>query len=268
MCLFLVASLLIFSPLVLLVFAFEQNPQIPLFINSVYSSLSFTSAVFAARWLLDRRSLAGLGLFRGRKAVADLIAGFVIAGLMMTFIFLIEYSAGWISISKDSAAIIPSRNIFTGLALALIIFILVGWGEELLFRGYLLTNLNEGLNWFWGMILSSAFFSLIHAMNPYYSWQAMIGLFLSGIFFAYSTFWSKGLWLPIGLHIGWNFFENTIYGFAVSGYQSFSLIQINQSGSEFLTGSAFGPEAGLILLPALAFGFFLVFLYVRRQGQG
>jgi hypothetical protein len=92
----------------------------------------------------------------------------------------------------------------------------------------------------------------------------MVGLSLSGVFFAYCTLWSRGLWLPIGLHIGWNFFESTVFGFSVSGYDNFSFLQINQSGPESMTGGSFGPEAGLILLPALALGASLVYLYSKK----
>lgn len=264
MSLFLIASLLIYSPLAIVVLAISMDADVVLFVSTLYSALAFTTAVFAARWLIDRRSLAGLGLFRSRKAWVDLFVGIGIAGLMMALIFILEFLLGWVTFSNSSPESHPTSEIVSGLTVALLTFILVGWSEELLFRGYLLVNFREGLNWVWAMVLSSVIFAVAHAMNPNASWQAMVGLSLSGVFFAYTTLWSRGLWLPIGLHIGWNFFESTVFGFSVSGYDNFSFLQINQSGPESMTGGAFGPEAGLILLPALALGASLVYLYSKK----
>jgi hypothetical protein len=264
MSLFLIASLLIFSPLAIVVQAASLQADVFFFVSTLYSALTFTTAVFAARWLIDRRSLAGLGLFRARKAWVDLLVGIGIAGLMMALVFILEFLLGWVTLSKNSMGTTPTSEIISGLMIALLTFILVGWSEELFFRGYLLVNIREGLNWIWAMVLSSVAFAIAHAMNPNASWQAMIGLSLSGVFFAYSTLWSRGLWLPIGLHIGWNFFESTIFGFAVSGYDSFSFLQIDQTGPDSMTGGAFEPEAGLVLLPTLALGTSLVYLYAKK----
>ncbi len=194
----------------------------------------------------------------------DLVTGFGIAGLMISFIFLLELAFGWLTITGSSIQKSTPGALAASLLLALATFILVGWSEELLFRGYLLINLKEGLNWIWAVIITSVFFAVLHALNPNASWEAMIGLSISGVFFAYSALWSRGLWLPIGLHIGWNFFEGTVYGFPVSGQGIFSLLQVSQTGSTIMTGGAFGPEAGLVLIPGLALGFILVHLYSKK----
>jgi len=55
------------------------------------------------------------------------------------------------------------------------------------------------------------------------------------------------LWLPIGLHLGWNFAEGSIFGMAVSGgSQKGSLITGELHGSNLLTGGVFGPEASIV----------------------
>jgi hypothetical protein len=144
-------------------------------------------------------------------------------------------------------------------------FILVGWQEELLSRGYWLQNLRDGLNLVWGVLISSAFFALGHAANPNASWEAMLGLFAGGLFLAYGYVRTRKLWLPIGLHIGWNLFEGTIYGFPVSGSPFFTLVRQTVHGPEWITGGDFGPEAGLIILPALLVGVGLIYLYTRDR---
>jgi len=152
-----------------------------------------------------------------------------------------------------------------GVFIAIIVFLLTGWGEELLFRGYWLQNLAEGLNWFWAVIISSIVFALAHSFNPDVTWEAILGLVVAGVFFAFGYIRTSLLWLPIGIHFGWNFFEGTVFGFQVSGLNSFSLIQQTVSGPPMITGGAFGPEAGLIVLPALGLGAVLIYSYTRTR---
>jgi hypothetical protein len=70
----------------------------------------------------------------------------------------------------------------------------------------------------------------------------------------------------MGLHTGWNFFEGTVFGFPVSGIGDFPrLLHPAISGPALITGGPFGPEAGLVLLPALGLGAGLVYLYTRQR---
>jgi hypothetical protein len=126
-----------------------------------------------------------------------------------------------------------------------------------------LQNIAEGLNPWWGLFLSSFWFGAAHWLNPSASWKSSAGIFLAGIFLAYGYLRTKQLWLPIGLHIGWNFFEGTVFGFPVSGLSLYSIVRTSITGPEYWTGGGFGPEAGLILLPALLLGTILVYVYSR-----
>jgi membrane protease YdiL (CAAX protease family) len=93
----------------------------------------------------------------------------------------------------------------------------------------------------------------------------VIGIFLAGLFFAFAYLRTKNLWLAIGLHIGWNLFLNAIFGFVVSGVDTPGLIRQTVDGPAIWTGGGFGPEAGLVLLPALAIGVGLVAWFTRDR---
>jgi hypothetical protein len=150
----------------------------------------------------------------------------------------------------------------------LLIFFLVGWQEELMFRGYILHNIQEGTKRHWGVILSSIIFAAYHLTNPNFSWFALVGLFIAGLFLTYPYLRTKMLWLSIGIHFGWNFFEGYVFGFNISGLDAFpSFIKQSVSGPTWITGGAFGPEAGIVLAPALIVGWILVYLYSKVRAN-
>ncbi len=240
--------------------------QIVFFLGQAAAFPAVTLSVYLARRWLDRRSFASLGLHWDAYAARDLLVGFGIAGISMGLIFALQWSAGWLDVQGYSWQHEGLAVTIGGPLAMLLAFIIVGWQEELLHRGYWLQNLAEGLNLFWGVLISSCAFSLTHLANPNLSIAAILGLFLAGIFLAYGYLRTRQLWLPIGLHIGWNFFEGTVFGFPVSGLEDMpGLLYSRVDGPELLTGGAFGPEAGLVLLPALALGAGLVYLYTRRR---
>ena len=96
---------------------------------------------------------------------------------------------------------------------------------------------------FWAVIISSAVFGLLHLANPNATWVSAAGIFFAGVFLAYGYIRTKQLWLPIGLHIGWNFFEGVGFGFPVSGLADiYKMLRIQVHGPEIWTGGAFGPD--------------------------
>jgi membrane protease YdiL (CAAX protease family) len=236
-----------------------------LLLSSLTIPLAITFSVFIARRYLDRRTFVSLGLRVDRQSIFDLLFGIALTGLMLGLIYLFEWVFGWIEVESFAWQFEGGRNLVLSILIMVLIFTLASWQEELLSRGYWLQNLSDGLNRSLGVLLSSAAFALGHVMHPNLSWQALLGLFLSGLFLAYGYLRTKQLWLPIGLHLGWNFFEGTVFGFPVSGQYFYQLIRQTVSGPDIITGGAFGPEAGLILIPALILGAAGVFWYTKDR---
>ncbi|MGQ9832606.1 MAG: lysostaphin resistance A-like protein [Candidatus Villigracilaceae bacterium] len=222
-----------------------------------------TGSVFLAIKLLDRRPIVAIGLKLNRRVAVDLLAGIVITFFMMGFIFIIQLLLGWLTFERFAWQTDPLQTVLIQTVGAFVVFLFVGWTEELLSRGYHLQTIASGLNLTWGIILSSAVFGLLHLGNPNATWVSAAGILFAGLFLAYGYIRTKQLWLPIGLHIGWNFFEGPLFGFPVSGLKTFRLMNLHISGPELWTGGAFGPEAGLIILPALALGASLIYLYTH-----
>jgi membrane protease YdiL (CAAX protease family) len=244
----------------------QIDPALLFIVTQAAALPAVTVSVYVARRWLDKRSFVSLGLHLDRRTWTDLAVGFGIAGVMMSFVYLVEWAAGWLAFDGPAWQFEPAIQVIGGVLVMLAVFIAVGWYEELLDRGYWLQNLEAGLNLPAAVLISSLVFAAAHLANPNLSINAFIGLVLAGVFLAYGYTRTRQLWLPIGLHIGWNFFEGTVFGFQVSGIEGMPrLIHQTVAGPELLTGGAFGPEAGLVVLPALALGAVMVFLYTRGR---
>jgi len=234
-------------------------------LSAVVSFPSLTLATWLARRLFDRRSFRSLGFEPGGLAGRDLLIGFFLPGLLFGLIFAVERALGWIRVEGWLWDSRPALGVLAVVGGSLAVFAVVAFYEELTFRGYYLYNLTDGLGLGPAVLLSSLVFALAHAGNPFASWISTIGLIAAGLFLAYAWLRTRRLWLPIGLHLGWNFFQGTVFGFPVSGTTAPGLLLQRAEGPQLLTGGGFGPEAGLIVLPAMLLGAWLIRLYTAGQ---
>ena len=236
-----------------------------LLIGELAELFAFAGSIYLACRFLDKRSFTSLGFKIDKYVLFDIFAGIIITFIMMGLIFIAMQTLGWLKLESFAWNTDSAVMVITQVILFFFIFILVGFNEEILFRGYHLQTITSGMNLFWGLIISSIIFGGLHLANPNATWVSAAGIFFAGLFLAYGYVRTQQLWLSIGLHIGWNFFEGVVFGFPVSGLTIYPLIHINVSGPKVWTGGAFGPEAGLIILPALALGAVLIYLYTRSR---
>ena len=140
------------------------------------------------------------------------------------FITLQGWVFGWLRLSGYGWQSNPLGAVLLGLLFFVLRFAFVSVREELLVRGYQLQNLEESIGRTPAVVISSLLFSLLHIRNAGFNLLALVGLPLAGALFAYAFHRSGQLWLPIGLHLGWSFFEGPVFGFPVSGLQTFSVL--------------------------------------------
>lgn len=259
----LLTVLLVSDPSLLLSLADIKPEHMLLF--AIVETLAVTISVFLARRLLDKQSIESLGLTLNSQTWIDILTGIAITLLQMGLIYLLMSWLGWITFEGFAWKLDPMSLVVKNTLLFFAIFVLVGWNEEVLSRGYHLQTIASGLNLFWGVMISSAVFGLLHLNNPSANLSSTMGIFIAGIFFAYGYIRTKQLWLPMGMHLGWNFFEGVVFGFPVSGLEIYPLVRIQVYGPELWTGGAFGPEAGLIVTLALIVGTVLIYLYTSNR---
>ncbi|MCS5489297.1 CPBP family intramembrane glutamic endopeptidase [Algoriphagus limi] len=231
--------------------------------------ISATIAAYLGRKYFDRKSLASLGLNLNKQALLDLLFGVANSALVMLLVFAVMLNVGliefdglsWWTEGVDSAslsiAVIPA-------VLALIWrFMVVAWWEELFFRGIIFQNIREGLNLKWAITISTLVFALIHAGNPSATVLSTVMIIIITLQLVYAYLKTQQLWMPIGLHLGWNFFQASIFGFASSGHKSPSLISQHPIGPDWLSGGEFGAEGSILLLPLVFGSIILINLYVN-----
>ncbi len=228
----------------------------------VVGAVAMTLATaLACRWWC-RRSWVTLGLQWNKTAWRDFLAGVGIAAGAQTLIVLGLVALGMAKVSFPVGLTVG--KVASTLASTTVLWAAVAWQEELWMRGYWLQNIADTYGIGWGWVLSSMVFAVLHIFNPHMSWMAVLGLVLAGLFLGYGYVRTGYLWMPLGLHFGWNMFEGTVYGFAVSGANVSQILRTTTRGPAWLTGGAFGPEAGLIVVPALLLGAWLIAVYAAR----
>src|SRR5699024_10926969 len=142
---------------------------------------------------LDRRHWSDYGLSDDPSWILNTSLGFILAGLAITLVFLIEYAAGWITITGFGWQRVNDTPYLLAFASYFGWMIIVGFYEELLFRGYQITNLAEGLHFqsisrqqavSAALVVSSVLFGVGHYFNPNASWISTINVAIAGAMLA------------------------------------------------------------------------------------
>ncbi|MEA2640339.1 MAG: protease family protein [Chloroflexota bacterium] len=225
--------------------------------------ISIYAALLLVARVVERRPPAAIGL-RRQGGVRDLAVGFAIgAGLMCVSVGVLAL-AGWYRV----AAVEPGAAALALLASGLVLQLNIGAFEEGLARGVIFRDLEDALGSWPALVLSAAIFGLAHLANPEATlWGAIAIALEAGVLLAAAFMLTRSLWLPIGIHVSWNFVQGSVFGINISGSNLVqqSLITPAISGPELWTGGAFGIEASpIVLVVSLAAGITMLLLAVRR----
>ena len=139
-------------------------------------------------------------------------------------------------------------------------------GEEMLFRGYGFQVLVKGIGAFATILPVAVLFGLAHSQNLNFGPLALFNTMLWGVVLGYAYVRSGDLWLPIGLHFGWNW-TLPLLGANLSGFtMDVTGYAMHWKAWDKLSGGAYGPEGGL-LTTAVAIGLFFFLLKAPIQHQ-
>jgi membrane protease YdiL (CAAX protease family) len=201
-----------------------------------------------------------------------------------------------VEVARQGAAAALCRGLLIGVAMFVVVIVNIallghyridGWGsvagavallgfmaaaavtEEVIFRGILFRIVEERAGTWWALVLTSVLFGLSHIFNPDATlWGAVAIAVEAGAMLAAAYAATRKLWVPIGLHFGWNFAEGGIFSTNVSGTNTpKGLFNGVLSGPSLISGGKFGPETSLYTMAA-GVVLTIVFLWMaHRRGN-
>ena len=122
--------------------------------------------------------------------------------------------------------------------------------EELMFRGVLFRIVEEVAGTWGALVVSALLFGALHLVNPNATvWGVLAIAVEAGLMLGAAYAATRSLWLPIGIHLGWNFAQAGIFGVTVSGSDGTTgLLNGVLTGPAALTGGSFGPEGSILAI--------------------
>jgi membrane protease YdiL (CAAX protease family) len=196
------------------------------------------------RWI-DHRPFALLGMSFSLEGLKEFFIGSIFGILYLTSIALILLITGWASFSFGNM----DSQVLLSMLTYLVFFAVAGFLEEVVNRGYLFQAFIEGTRAWIAILIFSLVFSLGHILNEELSWVGGLNLFLHGILFSLAYLKTRSLWVPIGMHVAWNWTQGPLWGMNVSGttIDNSFLVSVPK-GPALLSGGDFGAEGSLITL--------------------
>lgn len=231
-----------------------KSAPLPDYLKTIFQAIGelivFLVLLFLA-WIMSRiehRKVGAYGLPLQRSALSAFVRGYFLWGFLPLAFLLSVLRVMHVFYFGDVAAL--NTRILGWGVLWFAVFLLVGFFEEYMLRGYFLYTLTDGLGFWPAAIIQAILFAGIHMGN---GGETKIGIIAAGFFalFAAATLWRTGnLWLAVGAHAGWDWGQSYFFGVNDSGFQAPGHLfnpHLSQ-GPDWLTGGTVGPEGSVVTL--------------------
>lgn len=208
----------------------------------------------------QREPLKAMGLMQRETARAEFGTGVAVGwGMMVLCVLPMAVTGGLIVTFWHSA------HQFGELILGFLVLLVASLAEEVAFRGYPFQRLIEAFGPTFATILLSALFAVIHIFNPGSSSASTLTTFLAGWLLSLAYLRTRALWLPWGLHFGWNASMGLLFGLPISGLRTFSpVVSSVARGPLWLTGDGYGPEGSAVAVVVILIGIMTLILVTRE----
>jgi uncharacterized protein len=215
--------------------------------------ISATVVGTACGMVLEDLPFRALGWAVHRGWLRDFGVGSIIGAASVLLAVLIGLIGQGFHFSFNSLAVTSAMG--KSLFFSAMLFVFAAAGEEVLFRGYPLQTLTRARLAWLGILLTSLPFAAAHLSNPnVIRGVTFANTALAGIWLAAAYLRTRSLWLPLGIHWAWNWTMGSVLGLPVSGITKLApapLLRLVDTGPQWLTGGAYGPEGGAICTIAL-----------------
>jgi membrane protease YdiL (CAAX protease family) len=256
---FVAALLTLWLPVAAPIYILEKDTNLASILTLVllYAEFIFLLRLWAKYIYNQRQVLQHYGLETTRQNGVDLLWGFAIGTISVLLLFGLEGVLGCLVWQQPQSYNFFHRIILEGL----IVGLAIGFAEELLFRGWLLDELQRDYNRFTALWVDAVTFATLHFIKPL---EAIIhtlpqfpALVLLGLTQVWGRRWRRGrLGLPIGLHSG------LVWGYYIINVGE--LVRYSGKVPDWVVGVNHNPLQGLmglVFLSCLAF-------WVKKRGLG
>lgn len=230
-------------------------------VSTSLSNILFIISCIIIWKIFEKKKINKMGITSIKNGYKELGIGLILGAITMSIVAISIIAIGNVKLVNS----ISKPQISISLLYGLISFIFVGFGEEILSRGYIMSVLKQTRNIWLILIGPALIFAALHLGNEGIDVLSFINLFLVGVLFAYMFMKSKNIWMPIGYHITWNYFQGYIWGFGVSGVSVNGLYKIENVTNNIINGGAFGPEGGIIVTIVTCLMFIFVYWFYRDE---
>jgi len=219
--------------------------------------LAALGALLVMALAVDKRGVATLG-FSARGALTTLIGGTLIGAAIFAVPLAILWAQGFIAFAPDLAHFTPGA---LGIALLLVFVNVID--QELIVRSYLFQEIWRKYSGAAAVTVSTILFVALHAgaiLKGTAGLLAGVNVALASVLLGLAYLRSGALWLPIGIHFGWNAFQGPVLGINVTGMDLGAHWQVFAvHGPDLWTGGAtMGVEGGLAGLAGPLLGIAIV----------
>ena len=238
----------------------ESDSGLDIAINFLYGGITIGAGLLLFKALYGKgpRQLGIIAENAWGEFLHGTIMG-IISMLAILFVLLLTNQAHIVSINF-------STLFSVSIVIELCSLSIFAFSEELLVRGFMMTAMKTTRNKYAVLFLPAGLFSLIHLLNPGFTFLSFVNTVLAGLLFAYLFVKSGKLWLPTGFHIMWNFMQGDIFGMNVSGNESDAVFQTQMGSNAMLTGGEYGPEGGLVVTVVLTIGLIYTHFLIKPFG--
>jgi hypothetical protein len=232
-------------------------PDNALLVAAVFSNFSAAAVANAiALRTFERGRLSDVGMGWTMASRRNLSLG-LLGGIGAALIVLL------LPVVTRVADFEPAPNQHFAWPSLLFVSLLLGFGaigEELLFRGYAFQVFLAAVGPFAAILPAAVLFAFMHSDNPAFGLLAGFNTFLWGVLLGYSFLRSGDLWLPIGLHFGWNW-TMPLLGVNLSGLtMGVTGYTMRWKIGGLWSGGAYGIEGGLLTTAVVV----LLYYYLEK----
>ena len=247
--------------------AHEAAEQHPFRVEFIFRPLWALLLLGIFIWLLtvgdhvEDHRIAAQGLPRVKGWLKQFVLGILLGCALTTLAVAPIYFLGHFrTVNLMALRLLPN------LAAVILALICGALAEELTFRGYPFQHLEKGIGAVPAVIVFSGIYGALHFLNPGPGPWSIANTVLIGILLSVAYLRTRALWLPWGIHFGWNLTLGLLFGLPLSGFRNYNLLRYTEAyGPKWLTGGKYGVEASMTGAGAIVLGLVVISLWPMRK---